>query len=152
MISSTTMHSQTLRYYSLFLLFYSSSSSNNRALILVRSIDDYLCQNYVFTCFFRQRYHSSSEKHQADPCRSLLILRSCLHHDIDTIRMCHSSALTQAKNDLRSEASTSCLTSSSMGKALAIQHLHSLAPARPTIYGCWIFVMAGSVIVHLLTR
>ena len=47
-----------------------------------------------------------------------LILRSCLHHDIDTIRMCHSSALTQAKNDLRSEASTSCLTSSSMGKAL----------------------------------
>ena len=146
------MHYPTLRYCSLCLLFYASSvrpSSNDRALILVRSIDDYLCQNYVFTCFFRQRHHPSPEKHQADPCRSLLILRSCLHHDIDTIRMCHSPALTQAKNDLRSEASTSCLTSS-MRKALPIQHLHSLAPARPTLY--WILVLAGSAIPHLLTR
>jgi hypothetical protein len=35
----------------------SSSESNDQALMIAKSIKEYLCQNHVFTCFFRKRFH-----------------------------------------------------------------------------------------------
>ncbi len=131
---------------SICLMFFSqiipstSSEFDNRALTIVKSIDEYLCKNYVFTCFFRQRYHQSYDnQQQTDNCRSLLILHSCLHYDTDTTRMCYQSTLIRAKLNLDNETPRHCFTSS-VYKTFYAQHLRSIASSR-TIVKCQIFVL-----------
>jgi hypothetical protein len=127
-----------LMFSSQFILLSSSSKSNDRALKIVQSIDDYLCQNHVFTCLFRQRYHQSLDNHQQH-CKYLFILRSCLHYDTDTIRMCDQSTLSQTKQNLAKETPTYCFISS-LYKALRAQHLRSIALPRTTVK-CRILVL-----------
>ena len=120
-----------------FLMFFcqlisSSSNFNHRALTIVKSIDNYLCQNYVFTCFFRQRYHQSFSQQHTDNCKSLLILRSCLHYDIDSMHVCDQSTISQTKTYLADELPTYCFTSSTHG-TLSAQHLRSIAQPRMII-------------------
>jgi hypothetical protein len=116
----------------------SSSKSDNRTMIIVKSIDDYLCQNHIFTCFFRRRYHPSFNQQESDNCKSLLILRSCLHYDTESIRLCPQITLNQAKHNLTDETPTYCFTSS-VYKTFYTQHLHSIALPRTTI-NCQIFM------------
>ncbi len=120
----------------LFLTIYfcQSSNSDHRILTIVKSMDDYLCQNYVFTCFFRQRYHQE----QSDNCKSPLILHSCLHYDTDSIHICRQSILIEAKKKLLNETPTYCFTSSRY-KTFTAQHLRSIAVPRMTL-NCQIFV------------
>jgi hypothetical protein len=125
--------------HSFFLIFFSpfiSSSSNidNRAMTIVKSIDDYLCQNYVFTCFFREKYHQLFDHPPSDHCKSLLILHSCLHYDTDLIRMCRTSLLNQTKKNLTHITPVYCFTSSAY-KIFSTQHLRSIALPRTTING-----------------
>ena len=94
---------------------------DERITTIVKSIDDYLCENYLFTCFFRQRYHQE----QVDYCQSLFILHSCLHFDTDLIDYCRLSKLTEAKLNLFNQTPMHCLTSS-MYRTSSIQHLHSI--------------------------
>ncbi|CAF1403505.1 unnamed protein product [Rotaria sordida] len=110
----------------------SSSKFNNQALTIVKSIDDYLCQNYIFTCFFRQRYYQSYVQQQINNCKSFLILYSCLHYDTESIRMCHQPILNQVKLNLADQTPIYCLTSS-IYKTLYIQHLSSKALPKMTI-------------------
>lgn len=141
----TNFNSHWIRIYSICLIFFSqmlfSSSSSlstkslDRVYSITKSIDDYMCQNYVFTCFFRNRYHQQ----QSDDCKSLLILHSCFHHDVDTIRMCHDSALNRLRKLLDEQTPKQCFTSS-VYKTFYAQHLRSIAPSR-TIVKCQIFVL-----------
>jgi hypothetical protein len=121
----------------------SLSSSNDRALTIVQSIDEYLCNNYVFTCFFRQRHHQSLNQNQqtksVDHCKSLLILHSCLHHDTDTLRICSTFTVNRAKINLSLETPPHCFTSS-VYKMFYAQHLRSIAPSSIT-FKCQIFVL-----------
>ena len=113
---------------SILLMFISTSSAkfDDRALTLVKSIDEYLCKNYVFTCFFRQRHHHVEHPPSSDNnCKSLLILHSCLHYDADTIRMCSAATVTRAKHSLEQDTPKQCFTSS-LYKSLASQHLRSI--------------------------
>jgi hypothetical protein len=126
-----------IRTNSVFLIFFcqlisSSSKFDNRALIIIKSIDNYLCQNYVFTCFFRQRYYPSLDQQQFDKCQFLLILHLCLHYDTNSIRVCNQSILNRTKTYLTNETSTYCFTSS-VYKTLYAQHLYSSAVPRTTI-------------------
>ncbi|CAF2641409.1 unnamed protein product [Rotaria sp. Silwood2] len=113
-------------------LISSSSKFNDQALTIVKSIDNYLCQNYVFTCFFRQRYHQSYVQQQYNNCKSFLILRSCLYYDKDSIHMCHQTTLNQAKLSLVNITPMYCLTSP-IYKTLYMQHLPSRALLKTTI-------------------
>jgi hypothetical protein len=118
----------------------SSSQPDDRAFTIVKTIDDYLCQNHVFTCFFRQRYHKAFDyQQQPDNCKTLLILHSCLHHDTDTKRNCDQETLRQAKLKLDKETPKLCFTSS-VYKTFYAQHLYSIAPSR-SIVKCQIFVI-----------
>jgi hypothetical protein len=134
---TTNINYNLIRLCSICLMFFSqvissssSSKSDERALTIVKSIDDYLCENYVFTCFFRQRYHKLFDnQQQTDKCKSLLILHSCLHYDTDTTRMCSQSTLKQPKSNLNRETPPDCFTSS-LYKTIYAQHLRSIAPSR----------------------
>ncbi|CAF2620732.1 unnamed protein product [Rotaria sp. Silwood2] len=128
-----------IRLYSICLIFFSQiiisscSKFDDKALTIAKTIDDYLCQNFVHTCFFRQRYHTSHDNQQQfDNCKSLLILHSCLYYDTDTIRMCHQSQLNLVKINLGNEAPRHCFTSS-VYKNFYAQHLRSISPARTTV-------------------
>ncbi|CAF4678084.1 unnamed protein product, partial [Rotaria sp. Silwood1] len=108
-----------IRLYSICFMFFfqiifsSCSTFDNRGLTIAKSIDDYICQNYVVTCLFRQRFHPSDDNQQQFyNCKSLLILHSCLYYDTDTIRMCQQSILNLAKINLGNEAPKHCFTSS----------------------------------------
>jgi hypothetical protein len=135
-------------------LISSSSKFDNRALTIVKSIDDYLCQNYIFTCFFRQRYHQlfdqQQEQQQFNNCKSFLILYSCLHYDIDSIRICSQSILSQVQKNLTNQTPTYCFTSS-VYKILHAQHLRSIALPRTTI-NCRIFVLFVLLISFAIRR
>ncbi|CAF4645237.1 unnamed protein product, partial [Rotaria socialis] len=109
----------------------SSSKFDHQPLTIVKSIDDYFCQNYVLTCFFRQRYHQSIVQQQDNVCKSFLILRSCLYNDNDSIRMCHQTTLNRVKSVLTNETPMYCLTSS-LYKNLQIQNLRSRATLPKT--------------------
>ncbi|CAF1046950.1 unnamed protein product [Rotaria sordida] len=136
-----------IRLYSIYLMFFSQiilsscSKFDDKALTIAKSIDDYTCQNFVFTCFFRQRHHTSynNQQQQHDNCKFLLILHSCLYYDTDTIRRCHQSKLNPAKINLRDEAPKHCFTSS-VYKNFYVQHLRSISPARTTVK-CQIFIL-----------
>jgi len=137
----------------LFLIFFcqlisSSTKFDNRALAIVKSIDDYFCQNYIFTCFFRQRYHQLFDQQQSNNCKSLLILHSCLHYDTDSIRICRQSILSQIQINLINETPTYCFTSS-VYKTLSTQHLYSIALPRTTI-NCRIFVFFLIIILFVI--
>jgi hypothetical protein len=126
-----------------FLMFFcqlisSSTKFDNRALNIVKSIDDYLCQNHIFTCFFRQSYHQLFDQQQSNNCKSLLILHLCIHYDTDIIRMCRQSILSQVQKILIAETPTYCFTLS-VYKTLSAQHLRSIALPRMTI-NCRIFM------------
>jgi len=128
---------------SFFLMFFcqlisSSSEFDNRALNIVKSIDDYLCKNHIFTCFFRQPYHQLFDQQQSNKCKSLLILHLCIHYDTDLIRICRQSILSEIQQNLISETPTYCFNLS-VYKTLSAQHLRSIALPRTTI-NCRIFV------------
>ncbi|CAF0774802.1 unnamed protein product [Adineta steineri] len=112
-------------------LISSTSKFNNRALVIVKSIDDYLCQNYILTCYFRQRYHKLFDEEKSNDCKSLLIIHSCLYYDRDSIRMCSQFTLNQVKTNLTNETPLSCFTSS-IYKVFYTQRLHSIALSRIT--------------------
>lgn len=142
----TNLHSQWIRIYSICLIFFSqmifsssslslSSKANDQVFTITKSIDDYMCQNYVLTCFFRNRYHQQ----QSDDCKSLLILHSCFHNDVDTIRMCNGPLLNHLRKILDDQTPKQCFTSS-VYKTFYAQHLRSIAPSRPIIK-CQIFVL-----------
>ena len=97
-----------------------SSTSVDQTLMIVQSINDYLCKTHLLTCFFRQRHHR--EQTSTDQCRSLLILRSCLYYDDASLRICHRSTLKQVRISLMDATRTDCVASSSHG------HLYSMAP------------------------
>ncbi|CAM4862510.1 unnamed protein product [Rotaria socialis] len=118
----------------------SSSKFDHQPLTIVKSIDDYFCQNYVLTCFFRQRYHQSIVQQQDNVCKSFLILRSCLYNDNDSIRMCHQTTLNRVKSVLTNETPMYCLTSS-LYKNLQIQNLRSRATLPKTAVHWQIFVL-----------
>ena len=103
------------------------SSTNDRIRTIVRSSgdDDYFCENYLWTCFFRQRYHQE----RVDYCKSLLILHSCLHYDTDVMHCCRLSTLIQVRVSLFNETRTYCFTSS-IYRTFASQHLHSISSPR----------------------
>jgi hypothetical protein len=144
-IVTSNVNYNLIRLYSICLIFFSqiissSSKPNDRALDIAKSIDGYLCQNHVLTCFFRQRFHSLLDnQQQSDNCKSLLILHSCLHYDTDTIRECYQSTLNRAKVNLGNATPKHCFTSS-VYKTFYAQHLRSIAPSR-TIVKCQIFVL-----------
>ena len=118
----------------------SSSKSDDTALIIAKSIDAYICRNHVFTCFFRQRHHSSPDNQQlSDRCKFLLILRFCLHYDNDTKTNCNESELNLAKIKLCNKTSQHCLTPS-VYKTFYAQHLCSISTSTATIK-CQIFVL-----------
>ncbi len=125
---------------SIFLIFFSqtisaSSKSNDQAFIIAKSLDDYFCQNCVFSCYFRNRHHQQ----QLDNCTSLLILHSCLHYDTDTKLRCNQTALNHVRKILDDKTPRHCFTSS-VYKTFYAQHLRSIAPER-TIVKCQIFVL-----------
>jgi hypothetical protein len=128
-----------------FLIFFcqlisSTSKFDNRVLKIIKSIDNYFCQNYVFSCFFRQRYYQSLNQQEFANCKSFLILHSCLYYDTNTIRMCHQSILNQTKKYLSNETPTYCFTSS-VYKTFYSQHLYSIAGPRTTInYELFVFL------------
>ena len=136
---------------SILLMFISTSSAkfDDRALTLVKSIDEYLCKNYVFTCFFRQRHHHVEHPPSADNCKSLLILHSCLHYDADTIRMCSAATVTRAKHSLEQDTPKHCFTSS-LYKSLASQHLRSMGTSS-TACQYQTFVLFVVVVVLLVS-
>lgn len=141
-IISNIVNCNCIRLYSICALFYfqilvSSSSLSSKykdhAVNLTESIDEYLCQNYVMTCYFRRRHHASFDNQlPSDNCKPLLILHSCLHHDTDTIRICRQSSLNLVKINLGKETPKHCFTSS-MYKKFYAQHLRSISPARTTV-------------------
>ena len=107
-----------------------SSKYDDRAVTIVRSIDDYLCQNYVFTCFYRHRYHQSFDnQHDSNNCKSLLILHSCLNYDSDVLRICYQSILHRTRVYLENDTPKHCFTSS-VYKNFHAQHLRSTASSR----------------------
>lgn len=123
----------------LLIFFYqiisSSSNIDHRVLTIVKSMNDYFCQNYVFSCFFRQYYH----REQSDNCKSFFILYSCLYYDTDSIHMCNQSILIEAKKKLFNQTPTYCFTSSRY-KTFFAQHLRSIAVPRMITLDCHIFV------------
>jgi hypothetical protein len=125
-------------YFMVLAQFVSSSltPSDDRALTIVQSIDEYLCKNYLLTCFFRQRYHDSFDDEQQaaslDLCKSLFILHSCLHYDTDTMRICSSATVNRAKLNLNLETPKHCFTSS-VYKTFYAQHLRSLVPSSTAL-------------------
>ena len=138
LFSTLLGHSHLLRSsaicFVLLVQFVSSSliPSDDRALTIVESIDEYLCKNYLLTCFFRQRYHQSfgaddvaQQPTSLDLCKSLLILHSCLHYDTDTMRICSATTVNRAKLNLSLETPKHCFTSS-LYKTFYAQHLRSL--------------------------
>ena len=134
-----------------FLIFFcqlisSTSKFDNRVLNIIKSIDNYICQNYVFTCFFRQRYYQSSNQQQFANCKSFLILHSCLYDDTNTIRMCHQSILNQTKKYLSNGTPTYCSTPS-LYKTFFSQHLYSIAVPRTTI-NYELFVLFFLVVIN----
>ena len=137
------LHSHWIRIYSICLIFFSqmifssslSTKANDQVLTITKSIDDYMCQNYVLTCFFGNHYHQQ----QSDDCNSLLILHSCFHYDVDTIRMCNRPLLNRLRKTLDSQTPKQCFTSS-VYKTFYAQHLRSIAPSR-TIVKYQIFVL-----------
>lgn len=129
------------------------TSSDDRALTIVRSIDEYLCKNYLLTCFFRQRYHESFDDDDGDQkptsldlCKSLLILHSCLHHDTDTMRICSSTTVNRAKLNLNLETPKHCFTSS-VYKTFFAQHLRSLVPSSTALK--WPIVVLISFVIRI---
>lgn len=117
------------------------STYEDRALAIVQSIDDYLCQNYVSSCTFRQRYHQSAESRQhGDNCKPLLILHSCLHHDPEIPRICHPSIIHRARVYLENDTPKRCFTSS-VYKSFRAQHLRSTAPTRLANVKCHVVVL-----------
>jgi hypothetical protein len=156
-IATSNINYNLIRLCSICLIFCSqiissspSEKIDDKAFTIVKSIDNYLCENYIFTCFFRQRYHKSFDsQQQSDNCKSLLILHSCLHHDTDTKRMCYqsTSTLSEAKIKLDNDAKH-CFTSS-VYKAFYAQHLYSIAPSR-TIFKCQIFVIFSLLISFVI--
>lgn len=146
----------SIRLSSIYLLFFSqiivssSSKPSETALDIVKSIDDYLCQNTVFTCIFRQRFHESSDgnEQEYENCKYLLILHSCLHHDIDTTTKCPSSTLNHAQRHVTRKAPKHCFTSSVYENFYA-QHLRSISSARTTIK-CQIFILLFLVISFVI--
>lgn len=130
------------------------TSSDDRALTIVRSIDEYLCKNYLLTCFFRQRYHESFDDDDGgdqkptslDLCKSLLILHSCLHHDTDTMRICSSTTVNRAKLNLNLETPKHCFTSS-VYKTFFAQHLRSLVPSSTALK--WPIVVLISFVIRI---
>ena len=133
---------------------YSLSSSDDRALTIVRSIDEYLCKNYLLTCFFRQRYHESFDDDNQKPtsldlCKSLLILHSCLHHDTDTMRICSSTTVNRAKLNLNLETPKHCFTSS-VYKTFFAQHLRSLALSSTALE--WPIVVLFLLLISFVIR
>lgn len=97
------------------------AKGDERIITIVKSIDDYLCENSLFTCFFRQRYHHE----RVDYCQSLLILHSCLQFETDLIDYCRLSKLTEARLNLFNQTFIYCRTSS-IYRTSSIQHLHSI--------------------------
>ncbi len=140
---TTKINYNFLRLSSICFMFFSqiisasslSSNPNERAVIIAQSINDYNCQNHVFTCYFRNRHHPQ----QSDNCKSLLILHSCFHYDTDTKRMCNQTVLNHVRQNLDKETPGHCFTSS-VYKTFYAQHLRSIAPSR-TIVKCQIFVL-----------
>lgn len=137
------LHSHWIRIYSICLIFFSqmifssslSTKANDQVLTITESIDDYMCRNYVLTCFFGNRYHQQ----QSDDCKSILILHSCFHYDADTIRMCNRPLLNRLRKILDNQTPKQCFTSS-VYKTFYAQHLRSIAPSR-TIVKCQLFVL-----------
>jgi hypothetical protein len=114
-----------------------SSNVDHRIMTIVKSMNDYFCQNYVFTCFFRQHYHQE----QADDCKSFFILHSCLYYDTDSIHMCHRSILTDAKKKLFDKTPEYCFTSSTY-RMFSAQHIRSIAIPRITLdYHIFVFIL-----------
>ena len=152
---SIHLNSPWIRVYSICLIFFSqlifssslsTKSNNDRVFTITKSIDDYMCQNYVFTCFFRNRYHQQ----QSDDCKSLLILHSCFHYDVDTIRMCHEGALNRLRKLLDEQTPKQCFTSTVYQNFYA-QHLRSIAPSR-TIVKCQIFVVLFLLLISFIIK
>ena len=138
--------------FSLFIPVLSSlAPSDDQALTIVQSIDEYICQNYALTCFFRQRHHQSNEndarRKSLDFCKSLLILHSCLHYDADTRQVCSKGSLNRAKIHLTRETPEHCQTSS-VYKTYYAQHLHSFAPSSSSrIFFKWQIIVLLDVIL-----
>ena len=116
-----------------FLIYFcppvsSSPKINNQALTIVKSIDDYLCQNFLFTCFFRQQYHLPllQQQQQLSNCKYFLILHSCLNYDDDSINMCRQDILNEAKLNLVDRTPIYCFTPLAY-KNFYAQHLSSMA-------------------------
>ena len=112
-----------------------STKTNDEAFTIAQSIDDYFCQNHVFSFYFRNRHHQQ----QSDNCISFLILHSCFYHDNDTKRLCSRTILNRVRQMLDDRMPKHCFTSS-VYKTFYAQHLRSIAPAR-TIVKCQIFVL-----------
>lgn len=142
-------------FYLIYLIFscqlipLSSSKPYNLVRNLTQSIENYFCRNYIQTCFFRERHHSSStDQIQIDKCKSLLILHSCLYHDIDTRRMCDQMILKQTRLSLDNQIPEDCFTSS-VYKTFYAKHLRSIAPSR-TIVIRSIFVLFSLLISFII--
>jgi len=142
-------------FYSIYLIFscqlipLASSSSYNLVRNLTESIENYLCQTYIQTCFFRERYHPSpSNQAQIDKCKSLLILHSCLYHDFDTKRICDQKVLKQTRLSLDKQIPEDCFTSS-VYKTFYAKHLRSIAPSR-TIFKRSIFILFSLFISFII--
>ena len=152
--TSSNVNSTLFTFYSIILILYIqivsslTSSVDDRAIAIVKSIDEYLCHNYLLTCFFRQRHHPKHVK-SVDQCKSLLILHSCLHHDIETRQICSPSAVDRAKFSLRMETPSQCFTSS-VYKNFYAQHLRSIAPSS-AVLKCPTDVLL-SVLISLVIR
>lgn len=148
LLPSWLIHSFCLIFLCQFIS--SSTKIDNRALTIVKSIDDYFCQNYIFTCFFRQRYHQLFDHEQCNKYKSFLILYSCLQYDIDSLRICERSIVSQVQRTLINKIPKYCFTSS-VYKTLSTQHLHSIALPK-TIIHCRIFVFFFVFILFAIRR
>lgn len=155
-ILNSNINHNLLRLCSICLMLFSqikpsyslSSKYDDRAVTIVRSIDEYLCQNYVFTCFYRHRYHQSFDNQQdSDNCKSLLILHSCLNYDSDVLRICYQSILHRTKVYLENDTPKHCFTSS-VYKNFHAQHLRSTASSR-TFPKCPIVVLFLLVVIKI---
>jgi len=146
-IVNSNINYNFIRLCSICLMFIpqiiSSSSlpeSNDQALMIVQSINDYICRTHALTCIFRKRFYPLFDNQQQfDDCKTLLILKSCLNYDTDTIDVCDQSALDISRRNLDNTTPRHCFTSS-VYKTFYAQHLRSIAPSR-TIVKCQIFVL-----------
>lgn len=124
---------------------FSFSFVDDGALRIIKSIDEYLCQNYLLTCFFRQRFYSQSNK-KNDSCQSFFILCSCLNDDVNSIRICHPLTLKQVRNNFVDQIPTSCQSK--------INSISSIASSLTTTKYQQIFYMSSlmnfTFVIHLL--